>query len=118
MDSDLIAWVVAIALGVAVVGLGLRRNLSDLTRGWLPRHREVSEAPVVATEFSNSGHRHRQLSPGQRKFGIWFYLLLSLCNAAMAILWTHDRVLHATSAVLFAIGAVVFMLRSPSSSGA
>jgi hypothetical protein len=31
MGSDLIAWVLAITLGVAVVGLGLRRNLSDLT---------------------------------------------------------------------------------------
>jgi len=60
MDSDLIAWVLAITLGVAVVGLGLRCNLSDLTQDWLPRYREVSEA----------------------------------------------------------IGAVVFMLRSPSSSGA
>jgi hypothetical protein len=61
MDRDLIAWVLAITLGVAVVGLG---------------------------------------------------------NAAMAILWTHDRLLHATSTALFAIGAVVFMLRSPSSLGA
>jgi hypothetical protein len=34
MSNDLIAWVVAITLGIAVVVLGLRRNLSETTRKW------------------------------------------------------------------------------------
>jgi hypothetical protein len=34
MSSDLIAWIVAITLGFAVVGLGLRRDLADITRNW------------------------------------------------------------------------------------
>jgi hypothetical protein len=37
MSSDFVAWVIAIALGIAVVVLGLRRNLSETTRNWLPR---------------------------------------------------------------------------------
>jgi hypothetical protein len=47
MGSDLIAWVVAITLGVAVVILGLRRNLGDVTQEWLPRFGESPE-PVTA----------------------------------------------------------------------
>jgi hypothetical protein len=37
MSSDLIALVVGITLDIAIVVLGLRRNLSDVTRSWLPR---------------------------------------------------------------------------------
>jgi hypothetical protein len=40
MSSDLMAWIVAITLGLAVVGLGLRRYLADITRNWLPRFGE------------------------------------------------------------------------------
>lgn len=116
MSSDLIAWVVGITLGIAVVGLGLRRNLADVTRSWLPRLGEAPE-PVTATpESSDGGQGRPQLSPRQRQFAIWAYLLISLCNAAFAVLWVDNRLLHAISAALFAIGAVVHILkRSPSS---
>jgi hypothetical protein len=43
MSSDLIAWVVAITLAIAVVVLGLRRNLSETTRNGLPRFGGDSE---------------------------------------------------------------------------
>lgn len=36
MGNDLIAWIVAIALGIPVVILGLRRKLGDTTSNWLP----------------------------------------------------------------------------------
>jgi hypothetical protein len=115
MNSDLIAWIVAIALGLAVVGLGLRRDLGEITRSWLPRFGEAPE-PVTATPGSSDGGQvRRQLSPRQRRFVIWAYLLISVCNAAFAVLWADNRLLHAISAALFAIGAVVLMLRrSPS----
>jgi hypothetical protein len=116
MNSDLIAWVVGITLGIAVVGLGLRRNLADVTRSWLPRFGEASEPAAATLGSSDGGQGRSQLSPRQRLFAIWAYLLMSACNAAFAILWADNRLMHAGSAALFAIGAVVFMLkRSPSS---
>lgn len=113
MSNDLIAWVIGIALGIAVVGLGLRRNLADVTRSWLPRFGEASE-PVTATPESSYGGGHRQLSPRQRRFVIWGYLLISLCNAAFAVLWSENRLPHAINAALFAIGAMVLMLKARS----
>lgn len=113
MNSELIAWVVAIALGIAVVGLGLRRNLADVTRTRLPRFGEAPEPVTALPKSSDGGQGRRQLSPRQRRFAIWFYLLISLSNAALAVLWADNRPLHAISAALFAIGAVVFMLREP-----
>jgi hypothetical protein len=106
MSSDLIAWVVAITLGVAVVGLGLRRNLGDTTRTWLPRFGEGS-ARTTATSGSLDGERRRRpLSPRQRRWMVGGYLLLSLCNAALALPWAKDRLLHAIIAALFALCAV------------
>jgi hypothetical protein len=61
------------------------------------------------------GQGRRQLSPRQRQFAVWAYLLTSLCNAALAVLWADNRLLHAISAALFAAGAVVYMKRVPSS---
>ncbi|HEY6550572.1 MAG TPA: hypothetical protein VIY71_05160 [Solirubrobacterales bacterium] len=116
MSSDLIAWVVGITLGIAVVGLGLRRNLDDVTRTWLPRFGEAPESVTATLELSDGGQGRRPLSPRQRRFAIWAYLLLSVCNVAFAVLWADNRLLHAINAALFAIGAVVLMLkRSPSS---
>jgi peptidoglycan/LPS O-acetylase OafA/YrhL len=79
MSSDLIAWVVAVTLGIAVVVLGLQRNLSDTTR-WL----------------------------------VSFYLLIALADAALAVLSADNRLLHASTAGLFALG-VVFLLSQGSS---
>jgi hypothetical protein len=116
MSSDLIAWVVGITLGIVVVGLGLRRNLGDVTRSWLPRFGELPE-PVAATpEFFDGGQERRQLSPRQRRFVICSYLLISVCDAALAVQSADNRLLHAIFAALFAIIVVVPMLkRSPSS---
>ena len=115
MSSDLIAWVVGITLGIAVVCLGLRRNLADVTRSWLPRFGEAPK-PATAPWSFDGGQGRRQTSPRQRRFFIGAYLLLSLYNAVLAVLWADDRLLHVGSAVLFAIGAVVFLLKKPPSS--
>ena len=110
MSSDLIPWVVAITLGVVVVVLGWRRNLGDVTQDWLPRFGESPE-PVTAVSESADGGQGRQLSPRQRRLLIWGYVALSLGNAAIAVLGSHDRPLHTISAATFGIGAVVLTLK-------
>jgi hypothetical protein len=111
MSSDFIAWVVAIALGVAVVGLGWRRKLADTTRNWLPRFGEASEQATVPPGLSDAEKRRRPLSPQQRRWIVWGYLLIGLCNAALALLGADDRLFHAIIAALFALSAVAFLLK-------
>jgi hypothetical protein len=66
MSSDLIAWIVAITLGIAVVGLGLRRILADVTRSWLPRFGGDSErATATLGLYEGEERRRRPLSPRQ-----------------------------------------------------
>ena len=110
MSSDLIAWVVGIVLGVAVIGLGLRRNLADVTQSWLPRFDEGTGSATATLESFDSKQRRRQLSPRERRFALWFYPLLSACNAVFAVLSTDHRVGYAIVAVLFALVAVALKL--------
>lgn len=111
MSSDFIAWIVAIALGVAVVGLGLRRNLADTTRNWLPRSGEASEWVTATLEAPGSERRRHPLSPRQRRWTVGLYLLISLWNAAQVLIWVDDRLRHTIIAVLFALIAVVYLLK-------
>jgi hypothetical protein len=116
MGSDLIAWIVAIVLGVAVVGLGLRRNLGDTTRNWLPRSEEASGQGIGELAPFDGEQRRRPLSPRQRRWMIWAYLLMSLSIAAFAVLSAHNRLFNAILAATFALNAAVLWLkRSPSS---
>jgi hypothetical protein len=111
MSSDLLAWVVGVTLGIAVIGLGLRRNLADVTRSWLPRFGEVPEPVTASPHLFDGGQGHHQLSPRRRLVFVLGYLLLSLCNAAFAVLWADGRLLHAVIAALFAIVAAVLVLK-------
>lgn len=117
MSSDLIAWIVAITLGIAVVVLGLRRNLSDTTRNGLPRFGgDPERATTMLGLYEGEEGRRRPLSPRQRRWMIWAYLLMSLSFAAFAVLSAHNRLFNAILAATFALNAVVFWLkRSPSS---
>ena len=117
MSSDLIAWVVAITLGIAVVVLGLRRNLSDTTRNGLPQFGgDPERATATLGLYGGEERRRRQLSPRQRRWMIWAYLLMSVSFAAFAVLSAHDRLFDAILAATFALNAVVFWLKgSPSS---
>ena len=119
MSSDLIAWVVAIGLGIAVVVLGLRRNLSETTRSGLPRlggDTERATATATLGLYEGGDRRRRPLSPRQRQWAIGFYLLMSLTFAAFAVLSAHDRLFHAIFAATLALNAAVYWLkRSPSS---
>ena len=117
MSSDLIAWVVAITLGLAVVVLGLRRNLSETTLSGLPRVEGDPERATATLGLHEGGERRRRpLSPRQRRWMIWAYLLMSLSFAAFAVLSAHNRLFNAIFAAMFALNAVVFWLkRSPSS---
>lgn len=107
MSSDLIALVVGITLGLAIVGLGLRRNLGDVTRSWLPRFGKAPEQATLEPWAFGGGKVRHPLSPRQRQLIILFYLLVSAFNAAAAVLVSHGRLLHAINAVLFAVGTVV-----------
>ena len=95
MSSDLIAWVVALTLGIVVVVLGLRRNLSEITRNGLPR---FERAPAQATAMlppgggeSDSRLRHSEALA---------HCVLALVQAASAALSSQDRLLHAGTAAL------------------
>lgn len=111
MSSDLIALVFALALGVGVVIVGLRRNLSETTRNGLPR---VGGRPESATAtlglYEGEETRRRQLSPRERRWVIWAYPLVSLTYAASAVLWADDPWLNAILAAAFALNAAVFWL--------
>jgi predicted lysophospholipase L1 biosynthesis ABC-type transport system permease subunit len=48
---------------------------------------------------------------GKRRWIVWGYLLISLCNAALALLWANDRLLHAIIAALWVLSAVAFLLK-------
>lgn len=119
MSSDLIAWVVAITLGIAVVVLGLRRDLSETTRNGLPRFGgDPERATATLGLYEGEERRRRPLSPRQRRWMIGAYLLMSLTWAAFAVLSAHDRLLDATLAAGFALNAAVLWLkRSPSALG-
>jgi hypothetical protein len=118
MSSDLIAWVVALTLGIAVVILGLRRNLSETTRDGLPRwERDPERATATLGLYEGEGRRRRPLSPRQRRWLVSAYLLFGLIQTASAVLSSHDRLIHAATAALFVLGAVVLLLRKPRPSG-
>ena len=87
MSRDLIVLIIAITLGVAVVGLGRRH----------PIHLLVSTSVVRSP-------------PLQRRLIVCGYLLISLCNAALAV-WADERLLHAIIAAGFALSAVAYWLK-------
>ena len=114
MSSDLIALIVALTLGTAVVIMGLRRNLSETTRNGLPRFGgDPERATATLGLYEGVERRRRPLSPRHRYWLVSFYLLMAFTDAAFAVLSSHDRPIHAATAALFALGAVVHLLRKP-----
>jgi hypothetical protein len=116
MSNDLIAWIVVITLGAVVVVLGLRRNLSEITRNGLPRFDRASEQATAIPGPPGYGQWRRPLTQRQWRWGAGVYLLLGLGNAATAVMQADSRLIHAISAATFAFGAVVVLLRKPRSS--
>lgn len=110
MSTDLIALIVAATLGAVVVGAGLRRSLGDTTRDWLPRFGEASEQTAVTHGPSLEGHAPRRLSARQRRRIAGGSLLVGLLNAAMALAWASDRLMHAVLAALWTTLAVAYFL--------
>jgi hypothetical protein len=114
MSSDLIALVVALALGAAVVIVGLRRNLSETTRNGLPRFGvDPARAPVTLEPYEGGERRRRPLSPRQRRWLISIYLLLALSQAASAVLSSSDKLAHAATAAFVLLGVVALLLKKP-----
>ncbi len=115
MSSDLIAGIVAVTLGLVVVVLGLRRNLSETTRNGLPRFGEDPESATVTLGLYEGGERRRHpLSRRQRRWMASSYLLFALIYAAFAVFSANDRLLHAGMVGLWTLGAVL-VLRQRSS---
>jgi len=115
MSSGLIAWVVASTLGIAVVVLGLRRNLSETTRNGLPRFGEDPERTTATLGlYEGEERRRRPLSPRQRRWLVSFYLLIALTYAAFAVLSADDRLHDASIAGLFALGALFHLWKRSS----
>jgi hypothetical protein len=111
MSSDLVPWVVAITLGIAVVVLGLRRNLSETTRNGLPRFGgDPERATATLGLYEGEERRHRPLSPRQKQWMAVGFLLLALAYAVMALLWANDRLIHAVFAALWMIVAAGYFL--------
>jgi len=115
MSSDLIALVVALTLGATVVGLGLRRNLSETTRNGLPRFGGDPDgaAPTLGL-YEGEERRRRPLSPRQRRWLVSFYVLMALTYAAFAVLSADDRLHDAGMAGLLALGAVFLLWQGSS----
>ncbi len=110
MSSDLIALVVAVTLGIAVVVLGLRRNLSETTRNGLPRYGGSTERATATLGLYEGGERRRRpLSPRQRRWLVAFYLLIALTDVAAAVFSANDRLLHESTAGLWTLGAVFLL---------
>lgn len=115
MSSDLITLVVALALGAAVVILGLRRNLSETTRNGLPQFGENPERETAKLGLYEGEERQRRpLSPRQRRWLVSFYLLMALTYVAFAFLSADSRLHDASMAGLFALGAVFLLWRGSS----
>ncbi len=115
MSSDLIALIVAIALGLAVVVLGLRRNLSDTTRSGLPRFETDPEGATPNLGlYAGEGKHSRPPSPRHMRWLVLLYLPLGLTFAAYAVLSAHDRLLHASLAGLYALTVVILLRRASS----
>jgi hypothetical protein len=115
MSSDLIAWVVAITFGIAVVVVGLRRNLSETTRNGLPRFGgDPERATPTLGLYEGEERRRRPLSPRQRRWLVSFYLLIALTYATFAVLSADSRLHDAGIAGLFALGAVFLLWQGSS----
>lgn len=109
MSNDLIAWVIGIGLGIVVVVVGLRRDLSEVTRSNLPRFGEDSESATATVGLWEGERREgprRPLSPRQARWLASFYLLLGLGSATLAVLSSDGRLLRAATAVGFTLVAV------------
>ncbi len=117
MSNDLVALVVALTLGSAVIVLGLRRNLSKTTRNGLPSfERDPVRATATPWLYEGEEGRRRPLSLRQTQWMIAIYLLMGISFAVDATLSAHSRLSHTILAATFALGAVVFWLRKPSPS--
>jgi hypothetical protein len=111
MSRDLIVLIVTIGLGIVIVLLGLRRNLSETTRSGLPR---FGEAPEQVTEMVGPSEHERgrkPLSPKQARWLASLYLLMGLGNAVDAVLSSDGRLIHVATAALFTLCAVALFLR-------
>jgi hypothetical protein len=116
MSGDLIAVIVGLLLGFAIVGLVLWRHRAEVKRSWQMRFGSATETPTATSEPSDGRVVGLfSLSPWKRRLVIGTSLLVSLGNAALAATATDGELLHqflrVFSAVIFATIAGLVMLK-------
>jgi hypothetical protein len=111
MSTDVIALIIALGLGIAVVVLGLRRDLSETTRNGLPRFGEAPEQATAAVGPSEGGQERKPLSPKQARGLAALYLLIGLGNAVDAVLSSDGRAVHVVLPAGFTLCAVLLLIR-------
>jgi len=110
VSGDLIPWLVATVLGVAVIVVGSRRELGGVTRSWLP---DFGKGTATAPgESVDGGGGRKELSPRQKLVFACFYALFGLWNAALLIVAADDQTQHAIGTVVWGGGAVVLAVQA------
>ncbi|HET7443714.1 MAG TPA: hypothetical protein VFJ57_03570 [Solirubrobacterales bacterium] len=115
MSTDLIALVVALALGTAVIVLGLRRNLSETARNGLSRFGADPERQTATLGLYEGEEKPR--CPVSPRLAVPLYLLIALVQGASAMKASDDWLLHAALAALAVVAAVVYVLRNARRTG-
>lgn len=112
MSRDLILLLITLALSTVVVILGLRRNLSETTRDWLPQFGGDSEQSPATVGLYEGGERPRRpLSPRQRRRMASLYLLFGLTYLVFAVLSADGRLFNAGLGGLWMLSAVLLLRR-------
>jgi hypothetical protein len=110
MSNDLIALVVALALALFVVGLGLRRRrLGELTRRWLPQFESAqTHGPEGKRSYADERGR-RRMSTRTWWLLVGMYSAWALYHAVAAVVADEERLFHASFAILLFIGVAVYV---------
>jgi peptidoglycan/LPS O-acetylase OafA/YrhL len=111
MSSDLLAVLIAVGLGAAVVILGLKRNLSETTRSGLPRYGGPERATATLGLYEGEERPRRRPSRREQRWFVAVYLVWALFEAAVAVLSSHDTLIHAAMAGLLLLAVAVLLLR-------
>lgn len=115
VGRELIAWLVASTLAVVVIGVGLRRNLSETTRRWLPRFGARPTARLGL--YEGEERRRHPLSARETRRLAYAYLVLGVFNMALAVLGGDLELLYAAFGAGWVLIAVRFLKKSARPSG-
>lgn len=111
MSGDLVVLVVALAVAAAVVIVGMRRNLSAVTREGLPQFGDSEGQTATLGMYEGEEMPRGPLSPRQRHGLAALYLLFALTEVVSAVRSSDDRLINAATAAMIVLAAVVLWRR-------